>query len=86
MGSEGVLMVVGHSATAMPTGYKCYAVIIRVDSTAIASVTISGAAVTNLSWETVALLRGDYIPFETPITSITLTNDTDSVFCYLEHI
>jgi hypothetical protein len=86
MGSEGVLMVVGHSATPMPTGYQCYAIVVRVDATAIASVTISGSAVTNKSWETVALLRGDYIPLEVPITSITLTADADSVFCYLEHI
>ena len=86
MGSEGVLMVVGHGATAMTTGYHCYAIVIRVDATAIASVTISGAAVTNKTWETVALLRGDYIPLDVPITSITLTNDADSVFCYLEKI
>jgi len=83
MGDAGVLMVVGHTATAMPTGFKCYAVVIRIDDTAIASVTVSGAAVTNLSWEGVALKRSDYIPFATPITSITLTNDADSVFCYL---
>jgi len=86
IGTEGVFMVVGHSATPMPTGYECYAMVIRTDDTAVASITVNGAAVTNLSWEGVALLRGDYIPLETSLTSITLTNDADSVFCYLEHV
>jgi len=86
MGSEGVLMVVGASATPMTTGYKCYSVVIRVDDTQIKSVTISGAAVTNKLWESVALKRGDYIPFDVPITSITLNAAGDSVFCYLEKL
>lgn len=86
MGDKGVLLVAGSSATAMTTGYKCYAVVVRTDDTQIKSVTISGAAVTNASWESVALKRGDYIPFATSITSITLNAAGDSVFCYLEPI
>jgi hypothetical protein len=86
MGNEGCLYIVAHAATAMPTGYHGYAIVINTDGTIIASVTIGGSAVTNLSWEGVALQRGDYIPLATPLTSITLTADADSVFIYLEHI
>jgi len=86
IGTEGVLLVVGLAETAMPAGYNCYAMIVRVDGTIIASVTIDGSAVTDLSWEDVALQNGDYIPLETPLTSITLTGAADSVWCYLQTV
>ncbi len=84
-------IVVGHAATPVKTGYQAYACKVRVNDTQIKSVTQLSAgvssAVTNESWENVALIAGiDYVPFSPPIVSITLNADTDSVMLFLEPI
>jgi hypothetical protein len=93
-GSAGCFLIVGASATPMPTGKSAYSALIRVDATQIKSVTerhkdpSSGAdvdvAVTNYSWQGVGLLAGDIITFEFPVVSITLNAAGDSVLTYLE--
>jgi len=88
IGAGGCFYVLGASEASIPAGYTAYAAMIGVDATEIATVDelIDGVAteLADASWEGVALLRGDLITFENPITSITLTNETDSVICYLE--
>jgi len=81
IGSGGCQLVVGSSATAVSgSAYGCT---VRVDGTQIKSVT-QGTAVTNKSWESVALNNGEYIAFYPSITSITLNAGTDSVMLWIE--
>jgi fructose 1,6-bisphosphatase len=92
LGAGGYQVVIGASATpvAVDTGYRAYAIIVRVADTQILSVTkIEGddnvsSVVTNKSWENKALYQGEYIPLEDPITSITLNSAADSVGLALE--
>jgi len=81
MGSGGCQLVVGSTATAvLGSAYGCT---VRVDGTQIKSIT-QGTAVTNKSWESVALNNGEFIAFGTSITSITLNAATDSVMLWIE--
>ena len=83
MGAGGCQLVVGASATAVLG--RAYGASVRVDDTQIKSVTQDGAAVTNKTWESVALKAGiDFIAFNPPITSITLNAATDSVMLWIE--
>ena len=75
---------------AMPTGFAAYCILPRVDDTQIKSVTEvnrdSGiaAAVTNETWESVALKAGiDMIVTDDHITSITLNAAGDSIIVYM---
>lgn len=83
-------LVVGVGPTAIISGYKAYACKIRIDATQIKSYTKiesddgSVSVVTDDSWESVALIAGEYIPFEDSITSITLNAAGDSVMLFLE--
>ena len=82
-------LVVGATEFTVPTGFVAYAAIVRVDGTIVAAVKeratqLAAASVTGKTWQSVALKAMDYIPFEKPVTSITLTGATDSVFLYLE--
>jgi len=86
-------IVTGSDVTAVKSGYRAYALMVRVDNTQIKSVTKVEAddgtisVVTDESWENVNLLASiDYIAFEDSITSITLNAATDSVMLYLEKI
>ena len=86
-------IVTGSDVTAVKSGYRAYALMVRVDNTQIKSVTKVEAddgtisVVADESWENVNLLAGiDYISFEDPITSITLNSATDSVMLFLEKI
>ena len=77
--------------TAVKEGYRAYGAMVRVDNTQILSVTKvesddgTVSEVTDESWENVDLLAGiDYVSFEDPITSITLSTGTSSVMLFLE--
>ena len=88
LGAKGCVLVVGDTKVVFPTGYAAYAIIVNFDTTEIAEVEqiVAGAVavVDDASWMDVELTRGDYIPLEIPISSITLNAATDSVFCYFE--
>lgn len=83
-------LVVGSTEFVCPAGFAAFACRVRVDGTDIATldeVRTKGTAaveVTTKTWQNVALAAGDEIFFEYPVTAITLTNATDSVFLYLE--
>jgi len=92
VGSDGCFIIVGSAATAIPTGFRAYALTVRVDGTQIKSITqvvgtTSAVVTTGISWMNISLLAGiDYIPFLYPITSITLNASTDSVILWLQSI
>jgi hypothetical protein len=93
VGSNGCQIVTASGPTAVKTGYKAYAAIVRVDNTVITSVTKietdTGASgvVTGESWMNANLLAGiDFVPFEDPITSITLASSTNSVMLLLDKL
>ena len=72
-----------------PAGFAFYAITVRVAATNIASLNEvrkkgdTAVTVTTKTWQGHAyLLDGDYIHFEFPVTSITLTNAGDSIFAY----
>lgn len=84
IGTHGRQTVVGASATPVKTGYVAYGCTVRVDSTQIKSWTDQeGSIVTNDSNENITLNNMEYIPFEIPITSITLNSASDSVALWL---
>jgi hypothetical protein len=90
LGAKGVFYAAGGSANPMPEGKQCFALMIAADDTEVTEMeqitTPEGtpATIDDLSWQGVALKRGDYIPLEYPIISITLTNANDVALCYLE--
>lgn len=88
LGSHGCFYASGAEKLAMPVGYAAYALVIAADSTEIATLDeLVDGVLTELadaSWEGVALQRGNYIPLKNPCVNITLTNEGDAVFCYLE--
>jgi len=84
IGSEGRQTVVGVGPHAVKTGYKAYGCSVRVDATQIKSITQSGVAVVDDSNENIALIVNEYIPFNPPITSITLNGLNDSVALWLQ--
>jgi hypothetical protein len=88
IGGKGCFMIVGDSEGVIPSGSAAYACIIGIDDTQITTLNhlVSGAVIelTDASWESVALKRGDYIVFENPVVSITLNGASDSIICYLE--
>ena len=91
IGSDGCEIVVGATPYVVPVGYVAYACSVRVDGTMIKSITqLKGnvsTIITTKSWENISLLAGvDYIPFQYPITSITLNGTLDSVTLWLESI
>ncbi len=82
-------MVVGATKFTIPTGFSAYAMVVRVDGTIVATLSemrgnAAAVAVTTKTWEGIALIKGDYVPFEFPVVDITLTGATDSVILYLE--
>jgi len=82
--ARGCQIVVGSAATPVLTGYEAFGATVRVDATQIKSITQNGVAVTNKTYESVALILSEYISFETPITSITLNSAADSVTLWLK--
>jgi len=84
LGTRGCQIVVGVGPHAVKTGYKAYALVVRVAGTQIKSMTQSGVAVTDESFENVALILNEYLPLEKPLTSITLNAAGDSVIMYLQ--
>jgi hypothetical protein len=88
LGNKGCYLIVGSDPTLLPTGYAAYAVVVRIDDTEITEVDeiIAGERQTldDATWEGVAFLQGEFIPFANPVVSFTLTNETDSVLCYLQ--
>ncbi len=92
IGVAGCQLVVGIGPTAVKTGYQAYGAMVRVDNTQIMSVnkietdTNASGVVTDESWQAKDLKASiDYIPFEDPITSITLASAAHSVMLFLEH-
>lgn len=83
IGSEGRQTVVGVGPTAVKTGFKAFGCSVRVDDTQIKSMTQSGVAVTTDSNENIALKANEYVPFNPPISSITLNGASDSVALWL---
>ena len=86
-------LIVGVGPHTVLSGYKCYACKVRVNDTQIKSYTKiendngEVEVVTDDTFENVALIAGvDYIPFEDPITSITLNSATDSLMLFLERL
>jgi hypothetical protein len=87
IGSEGRQTVVGVGPHAIKTGFKAYGCSVRVDATQIKSwTTQSGDVVIADSNENVALIVNEYIPFNPPITSVTLNAVGDSVALWLQPI
>jgi hypothetical protein len=83
-------IVVGVGPHAVLTGYAAYGIYVRVADTQIKSVTkvesdtaVAGA-VTDETWESKALIAGEYISLEDQITSITLNAAADSVTLFLQ--
>jgi len=84
----------GSGAHAIPTGYQCWGVLIRVDATKITSISQNKSGTSTAytsgdsfvdSWlNATDLLSGDFIVQDTPMTSITLNAATDSVWCFCE--
>jgi hypothetical protein len=90
LGSHGRQTVVGSAATPVKLGSSvrtAYGLTIRVDGTIIASYTDkNGNVVSTTAADSnvgIALNNGEYVPFETPIASITLTGASDSVALWL---
>ena len=86
---QGRNFIVGQGRTPPPAGFAFYAITVRVAATNIASLNEvrkkgdTAVTVTTKTWQGHAyLLDGDYIHFEFPVTSITLTNAADSIFAY----
>jgi len=76
-----------------PAGFAFYGITIRVTATTIASISekqfsnAAAVAITDKTWEGKTDLQPfEYINFEFPVTSITLTNATDSIFAYCEPV
>ena len=69
------IFVIGTGPYTLPSGKAAYACSCRIDDTQVSSITpAGGSAITNLTWQNVALKAGvDYIPFPIPITSITIS-------------
>jgi hypothetical protein len=72
-----------------PTGFAFYGINIRVAATTIASISEkqspekAAVAITNKTWEGKTDLQpNEFINFEFPVTSITLTNAGDSIWAY----
>lgn len=86
LGSRGCQIVVGASATPVKTGFVAYGCTVRVADTQIKSITQSGVAATDHSFESIALIVSEYISFEVPITSITLNAAADSVTLWLQPV
>ena len=89
LGCTRQVLLTGSGQQFIPGGMQCWGIAMRVDATEITTVTEnkngSPNVVTNYSWESVTtLLAGDFIMLETPITDLTLTNATDSIWCYCE--
>lgn len=84
-------LIAASGVNAVTSGYRAYALKVRVDNTQISSVTkiendnSASGVITNESWMNQNLLAGiDYISFEDPITSITLVSGTPNVMLFLE--
>jgi len=78
------VFVVGTGAYTLPTGQAAYACSCRIDATQISSITpAGGAAISNKTWQNVALNNGEYIPIPIPITSITI-NTTLGVVLWIQ--
>jgi hypothetical protein len=84
-------LIAASGAHSVLEGYRAYSLKVRTDNTQITSVTkIEGdtgveEVVSSYSWQNVNLLAGiDYVPFEDPITAITLGSGTPSVMLFLE--
>jgi Putative flagellar system-associated repeat len=85
----------GSGAHAIPAGYQCWGIGIRIDGTKITSITqnINGTPTVYVNGDTMIdtwlnatdlLANIDFIFLDTPITSFTLNAATDSVWCYCE--
>lgn len=87
LGLHGRQTVVGAAATPIANGRKAYGLTVRVDGTIIAAYTDKNGNVVNTtaldSNIGVALNNNEFVPFETPIASITLTGASDSVALWL---
>jgi hypothetical protein len=91
LGGSRQELYTGVGAHTPPSGFAFYGIKVRVaaSTTLIASLSEKrsknavAVVVTNKTWEgTVGLVEGDFINFEYPVTSITLTNATDSIWAY----
>ena len=90
LGVHGRQTVVGAAATPIKLGTSsrtAYGLTVRVDGTIIASYTDKNGNIVSTTVADsnvgIALNNGEYVPFETPIASITLTGVADSVALWL---
>jgi hypothetical protein len=87
-GGIGTVLAKGATEVTMPTNTTAYAMLVRADATAVATITeiIAGVETDNddgYTWIGEALLKDDFIVFTYPVTAITLTNAGDIVILYL---
>jgi hypothetical protein len=87
LGIHGRQTVVGNAATPVKTGRTAYGLTVRSAGATIAAYTDkNGNTITTTAADSnvgIALDAGEFIPFETPISSITLTGASDSVALWL---
>jgi hypothetical protein len=94
LGGKKQILHTGSTEWTAPDGFAAYGIGIRVDATEIATLDElrsgrdkAATANTGYSWMGVAtLLAGESIIFEHPVTAITLTNATDSIWIYCEYL
>ena len=85
LGSHGRQTVIGSAATPVRKGFVAYGCSVRVDDTNILAWTLqTGEVVDDDSDQGIDLAKDEWIPFATPIKSITLEGASDSVTLWLQ--
>ena len=83
---RGRQTVVGVGPHDVKEDFLAYGCSVRVADTQIKSITQSGVAVTDDTNENIALIVHEYIPFDPPISAITLNAGADSVALWLQPV